>query len=318
MDLTYRLSNEANSGNLYPDPSKNSTPTEIAKLFELYKREKLYVDNLSERTLRCYTQVFNRWEKYIGGMPTKQGLKDFVIAMREAGLSPVTVNISIRSFNSFLTWLKKNKHTKKRLRLKKIKEEQRVLKTFTDEQLKALLHWRPNQERRNECRVYALLCTLTDCGFRISECLGIELSKIDFNNLLITVTGKGNKERIVPMSVELRKTLYRYIQKHRITKFDSKYLFCTSMGTKLTYRNAYRDLEAVMLSVGVDKNAIDGFFHAFRRKFARSYVKTGGNLFYLQTAMGHSTLQMTKRYVEVEADDLKEAHVKTSLLSRLR
>lgn len=312
MDLTYRLSNEANQPSIYPDKS------EISTLFDKYKKEKRFVDNLSERTMHCYTQVFDRWEKYVGGMPTKENLKDFIIKMREAGLSPVTVNLSIRCFNSFLTWLKKNDHIKKKLRLQKIKEEKPVLKTFSDEQLKALLHWRPRQDKRNECRIYAILCTLTDCGLRITECLEIELANVDFNNLLITVMGKGSKERIVPMSIELRKILYRYVQKHRFTQFDSKYLFCTSTGTTLTYRNAYRDLAAVMLSVGVDKNDIDGFFHAFRRKFARSYVKTGGNLFYLQAAMGHATLQMTKHYVEVDSEDLAAAHVKTSLLSRLR
>lgn len=312
MELTYRFSNEANNTNLYP------AEKEISTLFERYKKEKRYIANLSERTLRCYTQVFDRWVKYIGGMPTKESLGDFVIKMREAGLSTVTVNISIRCFNSFLTWLKENEHIKEPLKIKRIKEEKRVLKTFSDEKLKALLHWRPDQKKVNECRIHAVLATLTDCGLRITECLEIELAKVDFHNLLITVTGKGNKERVVPMSIELRKILYRYVQKHRATKFDSKYLFCTSNGTKLTYRNAYRDLEAVMLSVGVERSEFHGFFHAFRRKFARSYVKTGGNLFYLQTVMGHTTLQMTKHYVEVEAEDLAAAHVKTSLLSRLR
>jgi integrase/recombinase XerD len=176
--------------------------------------------------------------------------------------------------------------------MKRLKEEKRVLKTFSDEHLKALVNWKPRQNKRNECRIYAILSTLTDCGLRITECLEIELAKVDFHNLLITVTGKGNKERIVPMSIELRKGLYRNVQKHRFTHFDSKYLFCTSTGAKISYINAYRDLADVMLSVGVDKNDIHGFFHAFRRKFARSYVKTGGNLFYLQTVMGPATLQM--------------------------
>ena len=128
---------------------------------------------------------------------------------------------------------------------------------------------------------------------------------MDFNNLLITVLGKGRKERIVPMSVELRKVLYRYVTRQRYSRFDSRYLFCTANGTMMTYRNTYRDLEKVLVAVGVDRKDVDGYFHAFRRKFARSYVKSGGNLFYLQAAMGHSTLQMTRSYVEVEAEDLQ-------------
>jgi integrase/recombinase XerC/integrase/recombinase XerD len=59
-------------------------------------------------------------------------------------------------------------------------------------------------------------------------------------------------------------------------------------------------------------------FHCFRRTFARNYAKLGGNLFYLQTAMGHTRLETTKIYVEVEVESLKGMHLRTSLLSRLR
>jgi integrase/recombinase XerD len=316
MSLTYGFSKEATKkeAGLYP------AIEEIATLFERFIQEKRFLENRSEATIKSYKLVFWRYQKYTDAtqLPTPAILSRFVMEMRQAGLSVSTCNICIRSFNSFLTWLTDNQYLQEPLRIKKLKEEKRVLKTFTDEQLKALLNWRPKQKSRNECRIYAILCTLTDCGLRISECLAIELAKVDFDNLLITVIGKGNKERVVPMSIELRKTLYRYVKKQRTAKFDSKYLFCTGTGNKMTYRNAYRDLEMVMHSVGVDKKEVHGFFHAFRRKFARAYVKAGGNLFYLQTAMGHTTLQMTKHYVEVDAEDLQAAHVKTSLLSRLR
>ena len=162
------------------------------------------------------------------------------------------------------------------------------------------------------------MSTLIDTGLRITECLTIELARVDFDNLAITVKGKASKERVVPMSLDLRKILYFYVHRHRKVRFENPCLFCTSNGTVLTYRNAYRDLDIAFKKIGLDKNDMDGFFHMFRRKFARSYVKNGGDIFYLQHARGHSTLAMTRHYVEIEDSELKEMHQKTSLLSRLR
>jgi site-specific recombinase XerD len=70
------------------------------------------------------------------------------------------------------------------------------------------------------------------------------------------------------------------------------------------------------MRLGIDD--FEGSFHAFRRKFAKSYVKNGGNLFYLMKALGHTTLTMSKKYVEVETEDLQATHARTSLLNRLK
>jgi site-specific recombinase XerD len=283
-----------------------------------------YLRNFEERTLKGYQEVFNRWLKYVGEMPTEKNLSQFVVGMREAGLNTTTCNISIRSFNSFISWLKENGFCPqtfsngKPFRLAKLPEEKKKLRVFDDEDLAKILSFRP--KGKNELRVYALISTIIDTGIRINEALNIEINRVDFDNLMITITkGKGKKERIVPMSLDLRKVLHRYIANYRDSKFDSPFLFCTSTGTALTYRNAYRDLENVFDKVGVDKADIDHFFHSFRRKFARNYIKHGGNIKYLQNAMGHSCLAMTNHYVgDIEIEDLQIMHQKTSLLGRLK
>ena len=123
----------------------------------------------------------------------------------------------------------------------------------------------------------------------------LEIGRVDFDNLIITVTkGKGKKERIVPMSLDLRKILHRYVVNYRVSKLDSPLLFCTINGTPLSHRNAMRDFENMLGKVGVSKDSIDHCFHSFRRKFARSYIKNGGNIAYLQHAMGHSSLAMVQ------------------------
>jgi hypothetical protein len=107
------------------------------KHFEDYTREMRYVSNFSELTLTNCRQIFKRWQRFIGGMPTEDNLTEFIIKMREADLSPVTCNITIRTFNSFLTWLHK-KGAIGELRMKELPEEKKVKKTFCDNSIKKI------------------------------------------------------------------------------------------------------------------------------------------------------------------------------------
>jgi integrase/recombinase XerD len=284
-------------------------------LFEQYLKEMKYLRNFSNKTLETYQLAQQRWQTYAGGMPTAEKLDQFVIGMREKGLQPTTCNVSIMAFNAFLTWLK-GRGLIGEIRLKKLPVIRRQMRVFSDEDVKKILAFKA--KTKNQRRAYAIFCTILDTGLRITECLTIELSRVNFDGLAITVEGKGKKERTVPMSLELRKVLYAYVQKFRATKFDSVYLFCTANGTRLTYRNAYRDLELILVKTGVGKDGIDGFFHSIRRKFARSYVKNGGNVLYLQRAMGHSSLEVTQMYVSPDEEDIQRAHVNLSPLSHLK
>jgi integrase/recombinase XerD len=287
----------------------------ISDLFAQFIKEKRYIANLSERTIHSYqNHVFKRWMKYVGEMPTAQNLTQFVIKMREDGLSPTTCNITIRSFNSFLAWLHSNGHTPP-LKLQQLKTEKRIMKTFTEDQMKTLLKWRPDKTR-NQVRLYVVMCALADTGIRIAECLNLELKNVDFDNLLIIVTGKGRKERIVPISIELRKVLHRFITKQRVCRFQSPYLFCTSTGTTMSYHNTVREFMKVVRSLGLE--GFDGCFHAFRRFFGKNYLKNGGNLVYLQRLFGHSNIATTKMYLEdIDQEDLHRVHLQTSVLGRL-
>ena len=286
------------------------------KLFAQFIRDKRYLANLSEETLRSYNDVWNRWKRLIADMPSEQNLQEFIVRMREAGLSVTTVNITIRSWNSFLTWLHQNGHSK-HYRVKPLKEEQKQMKLLSDGQIKVLLAWKPDTKSRNEVRIFVLTRFLLDTGCRISESLNLRIDDIDFDNLLVTVFGKGRKSRTIPISIEMRKTFHIYLQKYRQTTFPSEYVFCTSSGAVWSYQNARRELIRVCEKLDVPIKDVDGFFHMFRRKFATSYVKHGGNLMYLQHVMGHKTLQMTKAYIHPEDEDLREVHQKTSILSRL-
>ncbi len=277
------------------------------KLFDDFIKERRYLNNLSETTLRYYLQVFNNFRNSGFTEPTKACLTDVIMALRGRGVSVGAINTYLRGINSFLRWMAENGHCAP-FTLKPLKGETRMFRSLTEKELKSIITFKPRTTTQR--RLHALLLLLMDTGLRINEGLTLKRSKIDFDNLLISVIGKGNKERIVPFSYELRKVLYKHLSTH---KFELA--FCNRHGGKLIYDNVRRDFNKLMDTLGID---CDSAFHAFRRTFATNYIKNGGNPLVLQRLLGHSTLMMTNTYVKLVTEDLQKEQHRTSILNRLR
>jgi integrase len=93
-------------------------------------------------------------------------------------------------------------------RIRKLKEPSLVLPTFSDSEVKRLVKWKPQE--KHERRLPLLVLFLLDTGSRISQALGLRVHDINLDNLLVTLDGKGQKQRTVPFSFKLRKALDRH------------------------------------------------------------------------------------------------------------
>jgi integrase/recombinase XerD len=274
-------------------------------VFSKFLEEKKYLNGVSEKTLSTYNSAYIAYKRIVGNLPpTKETTKEFILGLQKSGVSVCTVNCYARSFNSYLTWLYSEGHIKAPLKIRLLREQLRVFKTLTDDQVRSIINFKPATS--GEKRLHTLLLFLIDTGCRIDEALTLRKSLVDFENLLVTLKGKGNKQRIIPFSIELRKVLYKYLSNHQF-----ELVFCNKTGTKLLYDNTRRDFNKLMKKLRIE---CDGAFHTFRRTFARNFARNGGNVFYLQKFLGHSTLTMSRRYVELETKDLQLAH--QSLLTR--
>jgi len=287
----------------------------LTELFAQFVKERKYLKNVTPKTVIYY---HNSWDSFVrlvsienADQLTRPILNEYVVRLRESGIKPVSCNTYISGINAFLNWLYENGHIVEHLAIKKLKVEQQVVKTLEEEAVKAVLSFKPRNF--GEFRIHALLCLLIDTGIRIEEALTLQADCVDLNNMLIKVMGKGQKERLVPFSFELRRVLVRYMQKApgKLTN----HVFCTKDGARLSYHNLNRDYRQLCVKARVQK---EGSFHRLRHTFATNYVRNGGNILYLSRVLGHTTLQMTKRYVGVEVHALREAQARTSLMSRLR
>jgi integrase/recombinase XerD len=154
---------------------------------------------------------------------------------------------------------------------------------------------------------------LLDTGLRIEEALSLQHEDMDLDNCLIRVHGKGQKQRQVPFSMELRRILWKYI--HAVAQHPQAFLFSTRVGGKLSQRNMLRYFKLLGQKLHID--GVRFSFHTLRHTMAVNYIRNGGDVFRLQRILGHATLEMTRRYVNLQTADLREVHNKLSLLAKI-
>src|SRR5262249_39824204 len=208
-----------------------------------------------------------------------------IIELRQRNVSPVSINSYVRCINAYFMWLHKE-HGRELVRIPKLKEEQKILATLNTDQIRRLMQFKPRGKNEARCHTVALL--ILDGGYRITEVLTLPLQHCDFDNLVVKVRGKGNKHRLVPLSTDMRKVLYRYAAKNC---GPGRLLFGTRNNTQVTVRNFERDLKVMGTKLGI--TGVRFSPHTLRHTFAVSYLRAGGNLFYLSKILGHSSVTTT-------------------------
>ena len=281
--------------------------------FTAFVRERRYLHNVSPRTVAWYTHAL-KWLH--SESPSQDDLKDVVMRMREKGLKETGCNSAIRAINAYLHWSSVGGERKcgagcQHLHVQQLKEPQNMLPTFTAAQIAQLVAWKPRPKHFYQRRLHLLTLLLLDTGSRITEALTLRVRDLDMENLLITLNGKGRKQRVVPFSFGLRKALHRFMSD--FSRKPDSLLFATRQDTRVSRMTALRGVKLLCEKIGFDPPGRT--LHSFRHTFAVNYLRKGGSVFHLQKVLGHSTLEMTRRYANLVTADLQAIHERVSLLS---
>jgi site-specific recombinase XerD len=263
----------------------------------------LYVRNWSPQTVTTYRLALRDLPATI----TKASLNAAVVAMRERGLTPGGVNLRARAMNSYLTWLHEEEgHIPERFRIKLLKNPPKPIQTLTDKEVQRLAAFRP--KGRIQVRTWVLAMLLLDCGLRIGEALSLERENVDLDNLVLRVLGKGSKERLVPISLELRKHLFRFLR-----QTSRRYVFAAFSGAQLERHNVYVDLQRLCRASGITILHPHGFRHAY----AVHATKNGLDVFRLSRILGHSSINTTQIYLRAIGFEHLRADAECSPLRRM-
>jgi len=155
----------------------------------------------------------------------------------------------------------------------------------------------------------AMLETFYACGLRISELISIKLSDLYFEDDIIRVIGKGNKERIVPVGRSAVEHVNNYLQKSRpLLEKKGKslnFLFLNIRGTKLSRMGVWKIVAFYVKEAKISKSVHP---HTFRHTFATHLLEGGADLRAVQEMLGHSSISTTQIYTHVDRDFIKQEH----------
>lgn len=152
----------------------------------------------------------------------------------------------------------------------------------------------------------ALLELLYGSGLRISEALSLDIDHIDLSQGVLKVLGKGNKERIVPITSKCREIILRYLEQRKAfnPKQGTKALFLGVRGKRLNRREALRIVERACKQASLPVFISP---HTLRHSFATHMLESGADLRVVQQLLGHSRLSTTQRYTHLTMG--KIAHI---------
>jgi integrase/recombinase XerD len=154
----------------------------------------------------------------------------------------------------------------------------------------------------------AMLETLYSCGLRVSELIQLKFSQIYFKEGFIRVIGKGNKERLVPISPTVEKEILLYTEGNRqhmkIEKGHEDFVFLNRRGKKLTRVMIFTIVKQLSEKIGLQKVISP---HTFRHSFATHLIEGGANLRAIQEMLGHESITTTEIYTHLDRSFLREA-----------
>ena len=271
--------------------------------------------SLSSNSIDAYLSDVDKLYQYFEYTGRKPGireisyedLRNFISWINELGMLPSTqarLVSGMRSFFGFLL-LEELIDDDPSALLEAPRQEKKLPDTLNNQEIDALIE-AIDASRPDGMRSKAILEVLYGCGLRVSELVNLRLSNVYADQQYIKVTGKGNKERIIPIGRSALKFLTIYIEESR-SLLDIKggfedYIFLNRSGKVLSRISVFTMIKSLAEKAGIPK-AISP--HTFRHSFATHLVEGGADLRAVQEMLGHSSITTTEIYTHLDRDYLR-------------
>ena len=275
--------------------------------------------NLSPNTITFYSQHLNKFlefmESHYPDVSVEQIghsiLREYVFGLKKRH-APGGVNHHIKVLKILFKFMVEEGMITENpsKKIPKLKAERIVIPTFSNEQVQAMLGVTKQQMDFPGIRNNTLITLLFDTGCRISELLSLMQDNIQFEEKILTVRGKGGKQRIVPFGDRSLVNLIKYLNKRNKHFGTASVLFLTRFGDPLTLRMTNKIIERIGEKAKVENVRLSA--HTFRHTFAKNWLMNGGDIFSLQKILGHRTLDMVRNYVNITFQDIQSQHSKFS------
>lgn len=283
----------------------------LTKLLDEFLIE-MKLRNRTERTIKSVrnnNNLFFKWLKYEYGITEVEDVKRihvkaYIQYKQSLGLKPTYINSILKNLRMFFRYLEDEEYisinpvTKVTFQ----KEEKVIIETFTTDEVRRMLAvygYTNFLDARNKC----IMMMLFDTGIRNFELCEIRCA--DIRERTILIHGKGDKQRLVPISPALRKSMLKYEtkrEKYIKERYQAEYYFLSQKGKMLTVEAVERVVRECGRAAHVNEQ-IRCSPHTCRHTFAQMSLKNGMDIYTVSRLLGHENISITKRYLQSMKDD---------------
>ena len=276
-----------------------------------------YERNSSPLTVQTYEESLREFESYLSLRDNRLSLgevdadliRDWMESLMDKGHTASTINKKLSALRSFYRFALKRKLVDKDpvhciTGPKKSKPLPQFLREREMDNLLDKLEW--DDDNYKEVRARTILLLLYESGLRRSELVGLDDADVDFAISQLKVTGKRNKQRIVPFGTELAETLKRYkaIRDEQQAK-HSDALFLDDKGKRMTGMQVYNIVRKYLTAVTSLKKRSP---HVLRHTFATAMLNNGAGLESIKNLLGHESVSTTEIYTHTTFEQLKRVY----------
>lgn len=285
-------------------------------MIELFLRYLQYEKNYSPHTVESYKNDLYQFKEFVSGdsgfhPETIDAVwaRRWIVSLMDKNYSPLSVNRKLSSLKSFFKYLCKNKYIEtsplRNIRGPKMKKP--LPHFVTDSDMEKLFSVWDDEDAFEGERDKAILDVFYSTGIRCAELAGLKDDDVDFQAKMIKVTGKRNKQRLIPFSDTLKDVLQSYIniRNETIESLTYNAFFVRKNGKALSNPIIY---EIVNRRLSEIPNVSKKSPHVLRHTFATSMLNNGADLNAVKELLGHASLSSTEVYTHTTLEELKKAY----------
>jgi integrase/recombinase XerD len=291
-------------------PSHSSNDSSIDTFIDALWLE----EGLSRNTLDAYRRDLRLFAAWLAGQhraieSTSESDINGYFTARHRESKATTANRRLTVLRRYFRWALRERliQADPTLKLEAAKQALRVPKTLTESQVEALLA-APDVDAPLGLRDRAMLELIYASGLRVSELVGLKMFHLGMNEHVLRVTGKGDKERLVPFGLVARDWIVRYLGDARPDILDGQQtedLFVTARGQGMTRAMFWVLVKKYARAAGINSPLSP---HTLRHAFATHLLNHGADLRAVQMLLGHADISTTTIYTHVARERLKQLH----------
>lgn len=277
-----------------------------------------YERRYSPHTVTAYELDLAQWSAYLASAyddpapaaVTTPMVRSWLAELKEEGISSRTINRKISALQSYFRYLMKTGEVSKTPMTTIIppRVQKRLPAFVAEEDIQRLLMQLSSDQTYEGRTEYLILCVLYAAGLRVSELVNWRKDQFDPANRQLRVTGKGNKERIIPLSPALIRMLEDYVLQRPEEWATIPEVLVHPRGKKWTSRQVYDVVRKHLSRVTTVQRKSP---HILRHSFATHLMNNGAELMAVKELLGHSSLAATQVYTHNSIEQLKEVFRKT-------